>query len=413
MRERELQQITPCEPSKKVRFLARDRLRRALDTAPGDATLAELRLPSPAMHLLTIAFAVLGTPFLIGCSGGGGSPADPQPSTGTAAAPETLRFNGACDASAACALDARRVVVADDENNILRLYDLDAPGMPLAEFPMGRFLKTNTDSHPEADLEACARVGDRIYWLASHGRSKKGKWRPNRYLFFATRVVEDKTAPGGWRIEPAGSPCRTLLASLLATPGLDLGRTVGKLGSDEAGSLAPKEEGLNIEGLAPGADGESLLIGFRNPRPGGDALLLPLLNATAVIDSGAPARFGEPIRLDLGGRGVRSIEHSPAHGGYFIAAGSHENARISALYRWSGRAADKAERLRGFDDFNPEAIAPLPGGKRLAIFSDDGTVKYRVPPEQSTEPLEDGECECKTLRDPRMKAFRAEIVEFD
>ena len=94
---------------------------------------------------------------------------------GFAAPAEELLFRGACDSSAACALDADTLVVADDENNILRTYSLSKPGMPLAEFPMERFLKTNVDKHPEADFEACTRVGDRIYWIASHGRSKKGK----------------------------------------------------------------------------------------------------------------------------------------------------------------------------------------------------------------------------------------------
>src|SRR5439155_18316253 len=41
----------------------------------------------------------------------------------------------------------------------------------------------------------------------------------------------------------------------------------------------------NIESLC--ADGESLVIGFRNPVPDGKALLVPLKNPAAVIDSGA------------------------------------------------------------------------------------------------------------------------------
>ena len=58
-------------------------------------------------------------------------------------------------------------VVADDEDNILRVYSLDAPGMPLAEFPMGRFLKTNVQKHPEADIEACYTEGPALAMVNS------------------------------------------------------------------------------------------------------------------------------------------------------------------------------------------------------------------------------------------------------
>ena len=319
------------------------------------------------------------------------------------------RFHGACDASAASALDARNFVVADDENNILRIYSAAKPGMPLAEFPMGRFLKTNVDKHPEADLEACTRVGDRIYWIASHGRSKKGKWRPNRYLFFATDVVDE--GDGKYRLDPCGRPSRALLDVLLGLPRLDLRRSVGKIGANAAGSLAPKEEGLNIEGLAADPEGEVLYVALRNPRPGGRALLLPMLNAAAVVEQGERPRFGRPLRLDLGGRGVRSIEYSPPHGCYFLIGGSHEGERISALYSWDGKEEGAVKILRRFGDLNPEAIALVPGTKRLRVLSDDGTVMYRVLPDESIEPLENGQCECKHLKDPRKKSFRS--LEFD
>jgi hypothetical protein len=309
-------------------------------------------------------------------------------------------------------LDADTVVVADDEDNILRTYSLSKPGMPLGEFPMGRFLKTNVDKHPEADFEACTRVGDRIYWIASHGRSKKGKWRSNRYLFFATKVT--KGEDGRYSIEPDGKPSRSFLEVLLVNPELDLRRYVGRVGSNAASSLAPKDEGLNIEGMTVSADGKVLYIGLRNPRPKGQALLVPLTNAAAVVETGALPVFGKALSLDFGGRGVRSIEYSPSHGKYFVAAGSHTNARISALYSWGGPADTAPVKLRDFDRFNLEAITPLPGGKRLQLFSDDGTVMVKAAADETEDELDGkGECECKSLIDPRKKAFRGLAIEIE
>ena len=50
-----------------------------------------------------------------------------------ASAEETV-FYGACDASAAVALDENTFVVADDEDNVLRIYSLKSPGMALAKY---------------------------------------------------------------------------------------------------------------------------------------------------------------------------------------------------------------------------------------------------------------------------------------
>ncbi len=330
---------------------------------------------------------------------------------GVAAPVGEVTLNGACDASAAAALDGQTFVIADDEDNILRVYSLERPGMPEAQFPMGRFLKTNTDPHPEADIEACTRVGDRIYWVTSHGRSKKGKWRRSRHLFFATKVV---VRDGGHRLVPEGRPSRGLLPALLEIPvlGEEIARATGAAGADAPPALAPKRGGLNIEGLAASADGSYLYLGLRNPRPGGRAVLVPLLNPAAVVEERAAPRFGEPLYLDLAGRGIRSIEYSPRHRFYFLAAGSHDGARGTALYAWGGPGAGAPRVLRRFADLNPEALAPLPGEDRLQLFSDDGSVMYEVGPEDSTEPLEDGRCACKHLKDPRRKAFRAVSLTF-
>jgi hypothetical protein len=104
---------------------------------------------------------------------------------------------------------------------------------------------------------------------------------------------------------------------------------------EKAEKLAPKEEGgLNIEGLTATPNGE-LLIGFRNPIPGGKALILPLTNPLDLIqkpETEVNAIFGEPIELDLGGLGIRSIEYWQVYQVYLIIAGAYDGSDQFALY---------------------------------------------------------------------------------
>jgi hypothetical protein len=101
-----------------------------------------------------------------------------------AAPSAVMTYRGPCDASAAVALDTEHFVVAGDEDNILRVYRHGRPE-PVGEAPLAAFLGT---ADKESDLEAAAAIGQRIYWIASHGRNSKGKLRPDRQRFFATDI---------------------------------------------------------------------------------------------------------------------------------------------------------------------------------------------------------------------------------
>jgi len=320
-----------------------------------------------------------------------------------AAPGDPLVFRGICDASGAVPLGDNAMVVADDETNLLRVYRLDQPGMPVAEFPMDTFLGVDGSKNPEADIEGTTRVGDTLYWITSHGRSKNGKWRASRYRFFAT------TAPDGadGALDPVGKPCRGLLNPLLALEGADLARAVGRVKDDEGEALAPKEGGMNIEALSASPDGQRLYLGFRNPRPGGRGLLVPLENPQAVVRDGALPVLGEPLFLDLGGLGFRAMEYSPFHKAYLIIAGPSSGDENSRLFRWSGEATDAPVSLLTFPDLNPEALLVYPDRPQVLVLSDDGAVKVKAAPGESTEDPVGGYCECKTLVDPARKAFRA------
>ena len=134
----------------------------------------------------------------------------------------------------------------------------------------------------------------------------------------------------------------------------------------------------NLSGPAAMPDG-SLLVGFRSPVPNGRALLVPLLNPAELVTaaSGRKARFGEPILLELRGRGVRSIERALDGRGYWIVAGPAADAGAFTLYRWSGQKHD-APRIVDSSELvglRPEVLfEPLGGGGTLQLLSDDGGV---------------------------------------
>ena len=313
-------------------------------------------------------------------------------------------YYGACDASATVLLDENTILVADDEDNLLRLYSISRKGLPIKTFPLNKFLGVTKSSHPEADIEACTRVGNLIYWITSHGRSKKGKWRNSRYRLFAT---EFKKENGDYFFLTRGRPCVNLIDALIEYKHLGLKKNIGQVGKNGDIFLAPKENGLNIEGLTSSPDGKIIYIGLRNPVPNNKALLIPLTNAEDVILKSAKPLLGDPIYLNLDKRGIRSVEYSAFHNKYFIIGGPIDNEMQSALYSWSGDKELLPKLLKLFPDMNPEAIAVQDNSAKLHIFSDDGNVKYKVSQEETNEKLSNGFSSCKSLKNSNKKRFRS------
>jgi hypothetical protein len=304
-----------------------------------------------------------------------------QAGAATLSAPTT--YQGMCDASAAVSLEGGFFAVANDEDNTLRVYRREPGALPAFSFDMTSFLRIG-HKHPEADIEGSAMVGDRVYWITSHGRNAKGKDSPNRERFFATRF---QVTNGAVTLMPVGRPYATLLDDLVREPKL------AQFNLAAASFRAPKEtNALNIEGLTSTPEG-NLLIGFRNPIPQDKALLVPLLNPAKLIE-GQRAVFGEPVLLDLGGYGVRSIGSAGTN--YLIIAGSHNSDGESRAYEWDGKSATP-RLLPGvrFPGLNPEGLAfpTATGATEFYVVSDDGTLNI-------------GGVDCKKLADPKQRRFR-------
>jgi hypothetical protein len=329
-------------------------------------------------------------------------------------AEEVLIYYGMSDASAAVAVGEEMFIVADDENNSLRVYKTNQASLPVFSYDLTPFLNIEP-RHTEADIEGATMLDGNIYWITSHGRNKDGKMRPNRYRFFATKVeVQNRNIT----IHPVGVPCQSLIHKLLKTEAMrQLGLNQAtrfdatNLTKQQRRNLAPKENGLNIEGLCASADGRTLYIGFRNPRPYLKAIVVPLNNPKQVIEKQEPPIFADPLLWDLKGYGIRSMEYSHFHKAYFIVAGPHNDESAEfALYRWSGRKDEPPLPIRQINsDFNPEALVTFKNSAKLLLLSDDGSLAVDI--SDASECMKgrlrkDGKCLNKYLTNQNKKHFR-------
>lgn len=294
-------------------------------------------------------------------------------------------YEGLCDASAAVALDDDHFVVGDDETNTLYIFKRGVPDAK-GHLPLSG-AKGIPKNKKEIDLEGAARVGERIYWIASHSKGEKKRRR-----FFMTEIVP-------------GSPPSLKLPTKVQKGLLDALITDERLDAFNMKAAAKKpddkvKDGLSIEGLAGGPNG-SLLIGFRNPITNDMALIVPLENPDAFLD-GDEAKLGDPIELDLGGKGIRSLEFMDP--GYLIVAGPSGNKGSFALYRWSGKAGDAPKALDvDIEGIRPEALFSIPGTGKVQLLSDDGRVSV-------------GAIQCKDLGKAgkkKLMGFRSRIIELE
>lgn len=147
---------------------------------------------------------------------------------------------------------------------------------------------------------------------------------------------------------------------------------------------AEDDHGFNIEGLAATNNG-GLMIGFRNPlmdeigqRNRREAFVLELKNPADVVEHGANPKFGDLVRVDLGNRGVRSIER--IGGEYFIVAGPFDGGTKGdpssqfAIYKWNGSPDTPPTHWKDIQPltFHAEGMFDIAGTQKIYVLSDDG-----------------------------------------
>lgn len=285
----------------------------------------------------------------------------------------TQEYLHACDASAAVAVSGTTLfAAASDEDSVLRVYDWVTAGSPMSVLDVATFLDLEEPLKPETDIEGAAQLGERVYWIGSHGRNKNGKVKKNRQRLFATTIDRSGAVV---KLQPVGRPYKNLIADLSTAPAL----APFNLGAAAAADLSPEAPGgFNIEGLAPAREAGQLLIGFRNPVPGGKALIVRLKNPEAMVgNTAAAAQLSVGGVLNLEGRGIRALEYVPALDRYLVLAGAFNDEQLFRLYLWDGRPdVEPSILIDDISDLKPEELIVIDATKgkmTLQLLSDDGT----------------------------------------
>ncbi|MCY0933715.1 DUF3616 domain-containing protein [Streptomyces sp. H34-S4] len=310
-------------------------------------------------------------------------------------------FTGASDSSAAVDVGGGYTVVADDESNVLRLYDRANSAAPVRTWDFSSQLGVTK----EVDIEGATLIGNTVYWTGSLGNNKDGEYKAPRNTVFTTTL----SGSGAGTQLAYGRSYKELRDDLVAWDKANGNRYGFAAGTAEG--EAPKQiDGFNVEGLefAPGST-TTAYLGFRAPLApavmGGKALVVPVTNFDKVLSTGAKATFGAGIELDLGGLAVRDIRKNAADQ-YLILAGSwaaDDNSDPYALYQWDGIAGHAPVKRADLPTTDPggwEAIVAVPdlsvAGVRVQLVTDSG----------SADLYGDG-TEAKDLGHPEWKKSRA------
>jgi hypothetical protein len=316
-------------------------------------------------------------------------------------ASEMGRFGGAfhiggADGSTAIPIDSAWMLVGDDENQVLRLYDRHRSAYPVATFDITSFLgltDIENGKPREVDIEASTRSGNRLFWMGAHSHANIAEGRTNRSRIFRT----DLTGAG---TNVALNYIGRYDYLKLDLVNWDMNNGHGK-GANYYGLAASTEEGVdpkgtngfNIEGLTMIAgSADAAYVGLRAPIISATsrtyALLVPVLNFATLAGSTGPqgsAIFGPPVELDLYGRGIRSIEGNAD--GYMIVGGPPIDVPTNypmdfRLYTWSGDPAQNPQqRSADLSGLNPEGIVELPvapwtANSMVQLLSDSGRKVY-------------------------------------
>ena len=263
--------------------------------------------------------------------------------------------------------DGRFLVVEDEKGHSFSLLTLSASENATSKALGPGWFHGRDPIWKLDDLEGLTLDGlGQLYAITSHSRNddgdeQKGREKLARFRVEKDRVVEPVVVGG---LKPALAAAHPVLAA--AAQVLD----------------AKSGAGLNIEALEITPDGQRLLIGFRSPLQGSQAIIASVENPAAVFDSDAAPNISNLLQtLDLSGHGIRGMSYVAALNGYLIISGPASRANHAfGLWFWSGLANAPARRvtvprLAGFELAEGVCPAVIDGMSKILIVSDDGNRK--------------------------------------
>jgi hypothetical protein len=292
---------------------------------------------------------------------------------------------GIADASAAIALDNDYMIIANDESNLLYVFDRKNSGLPVKTFDFNQVnvlnLPTGAPNYEEVDVEAGVKsiaIPGKIYWLGSMSNSNSFNDKPNRNRLFAVTVSGTGAAAS---FTNAGYVDNLRQRFIIWGDANGYNFTAAAAAGKDPKAI----DGFNIEGMVFGPDNTTMYIGFRAPlvplSGRVNAVIAPIQDFETWFNNGAPAgnpTIGTPIELNLGGRGIRDMIRL-SNGYYIIIAGSYDETAMGAIYKWTGNAADAPTQITAMDitALNVEGVLPVNAGgvlmeDRLQVISDNG-----------------------------------------
>lgn len=295
----------------------------------------------------------------------------------------------------------RWLAVVDNEMPRVALFPLEpqatkvhAPALSVATSPAYAVDDLEAGTVFPWDVDGDAKAEEVYHVFAgSCSRTKKGKVSPERDALFALRIDATAAAAGksgAFSGAAAVEYNRTLRGQIRAL-GSESAEPWGKILRDSVWSAGDEPDaqnimlagggvsGLNIEGLTVSKDARTLLLGLRSPLADGKALLIPVTNPVAALGLGEsapqPLALAQPVLVDLGGLGFRSIEWDAARGVYLIAAGSADDRAVYRFFTWTGESKDApvavttASALKAAA-IEPEGLTPVAGFSSIAVVGD-------------------------------------------
>ena len=263
--------------------------------------------------------------------------------------------------------DGRFLVVEDEKDHSFSLATLSAKGDVRTQSLGPAWFHGGDLIWKLDDLEGLTLDGaGHLYAITSHSRDddgdeQKGREKLARFRIEKDKVVEPRVVGGLKRALTAAHP---VLAAAALVPDAKSGT------------------GLNIEALEITPDGQRLLIGFRSPLQGSQAIIASLENTAALFDGKAAPQISSKLQtLDLGGHGIRGMSYVAALNGYLVISGPASRADAAfGLWFWTGQADAPARRvtvpgLAGFERAEGVCPAVVDGVPKIVIVSDDGNRK--------------------------------------